>query len=83
MKRAVRSAKAGRNDPCPCGSGRKLKRCCGGRRGLASTRVMLAAVAVAILAAIVMVVSSVNREPGAAPPGRVWSEEHGHWHEVP
>src|SRR5438876_10607129 len=21
--------KAGRNDPCPCGSGRKYKRCCG------------------------------------------------------
>src|SRR5690349_8692964 len=23
----------GRNDPCPCGSGRKVKRCCGERRG--------------------------------------------------
>jgi hypothetical protein len=23
----------GRNDPCPCGSGRKTKRCCGERRG--------------------------------------------------
>ena len=23
-------AKAGRNDPCPCGSGKKYKRCCGG-----------------------------------------------------
>jgi preprotein translocase subunit SecA len=23
------SAKIGRNDPCPCGSGRKYKRCCG------------------------------------------------------
>jgi uncharacterized protein YecA (UPF0149 family) len=22
---------AGRNDPCPCGSGRKYKRCCGRR----------------------------------------------------
>jgi uncharacterized protein YecA (UPF0149 family) len=21
--------KIGRNDPCPCGSGRKYKRCCG------------------------------------------------------
>jgi SEC-C motif len=21
-------AKAGRNDPCPCGSGKKYKRCC-------------------------------------------------------
>lgn len=24
-----RSSKVGRNDPCPCGSGRKHKRCCG------------------------------------------------------
>jgi hypothetical protein len=23
------SAKIGRNDPCPCGSGRKYKHCCG------------------------------------------------------
>jgi len=23
----------GRNDPCPCGSGRKVKRCCGQQRG--------------------------------------------------
>jgi SEC-C motif-containing protein len=29
-KQVVRTApKAGRNDPCPCGSGRKFKKCCG------------------------------------------------------
>ena len=27
--RAVSTKKANRNDPCPCGSGRKYKRCCG------------------------------------------------------
>lgn len=26
-------SKLGRNDPCPCGSGRKTKRCCGQTRG--------------------------------------------------
>jgi uncharacterized protein len=26
------AAAAGRNDPCPCGSGKKFKRCCGGDR---------------------------------------------------
>jgi hypothetical protein len=26
-------AKVGRNEPCPCGSGRKAKRCCGLERG--------------------------------------------------
>ena len=24
------STKIGRNDPCPCGSGKKYKKCCGG-----------------------------------------------------
>jgi uncharacterized protein len=25
----VRSTKIGRNEPCPCGSGKKFKKCCG------------------------------------------------------
>ena len=25
----VKSEKVGRNDPCPCGSGKKYKQCCG------------------------------------------------------
>jgi preprotein translocase subunit SecA len=28
-KQAISAKKAGRNDPCPCGSGRKYKKCCG------------------------------------------------------
>jgi preprotein translocase subunit SecA len=28
-KPVVKGAKVGRNDPCPCGSGLKYKRCCG------------------------------------------------------
>lgn len=27
---AVAKPKVGRNDPCPCGSGKKFKKCCGG-----------------------------------------------------
>ncbi|HML20278.1 MAG TPA: anaerobic sulfatase maturase [Aggregatilinea sp.] len=30
MERQRRFAGVGRNDPCPCGSGRKFKHCCGG-----------------------------------------------------
>jgi len=26
----ARAANVGRNDPCPCGSGKKFKKCCGG-----------------------------------------------------
>jgi len=28
-KKAVLAEKVGRNDPCPCGSGKKYKKCCG------------------------------------------------------
>ncbi len=28
-KQAISDKKAGRNDPCPCGSGKKYKKCCG------------------------------------------------------
>ena len=28
-KKPIKSTKVGRNDPCPCGSGRKFKQCCG------------------------------------------------------
>ncbi len=29
IKRQAKSTKVGRNDPCPCGSGKKYKQCCG------------------------------------------------------
>ncbi|HUG81782.1 MAG TPA: preprotein translocase subunit SecA [Bryobacterales bacterium] len=29
VKQVVRGTKVGRNDPCPCGSGKKHKKCCG------------------------------------------------------
>jgi preprotein translocase subunit SecA len=28
-KQAISTKKAGRNDACPCGSGKKYKKCCG------------------------------------------------------
>jgi preprotein translocase subunit SecA len=29
VERARRDEAVGRNDPCPCGSGKKYKKCCG------------------------------------------------------
>jgi len=29
VQQVVRGEKIGRNDPCPCGSGKKYKKCCG------------------------------------------------------
>ena len=36
---AGNAARPGRNDPCPCGSGEKYKRCCGATSGAAGTGV--------------------------------------------
>ncbi len=30
--------KIGRNDPCPCGSGKKYKKCCMGKDGIADRK---------------------------------------------
>lgn len=32
---SIRQSKIGRNDPCPCGSGMKFKRCCEARMNVA------------------------------------------------
>ena len=73
-------AKPGRNERCSCGSGKKYKQCCGLKKtGTASSRMIMALVIGAILLAIVAAVMS-SRDSG--PPGRVWSAEHGHYHDA-
>jgi SEC-C motif len=44
---------SGRNQPCPCGSGRKTKRCCGQQRGPAADQLARAHVAAICREAIV------------------------------
>lgn len=75
------TAKVGRNDTCPCGSGRKFKQCCATKTGTGNrmTTLMLLVVAVAVAAAILASVFSEGES--SAGPGRVWSAEHGHYHE--
>jgi hypothetical protein len=77
------TAKAGRNDPCPCGSGKKYKKCCEReqQRSRVST-LAIALVAAAVLGALLYSLSSRGEERASATPGagRVWSPEHGHWH---
>jgi hypothetical protein len=89
--------KTNRNSPCPCGSGKKYKNChgksAGGGRSSAIQWIFLLVGGMAV-AAIVFYseqfpdTSSRARrnytpQPGSAPPGKVWSPEHGHWHDVP
>ena len=73
-----------RNSPCPCGSGEKYKACCAVKR-TRSHWAVVASVALFGVAAVWVVASMVRNAtdgPGAAPPGKVWSEQHGHWHDV-
>ncbi len=81
----MKTAKTGRNDPCPCGSGKKFKACCEGKA--AAKRTFLTtwiAVAVGILGILVAVGTVVFTDDPSndAPSGRVWSAEHGHWHDA-
>jgi hypothetical protein len=74
-------AKVGRNDSCPCGSGKKYKRCCEAKRSTGG-RLMLVALGVGVVAAVLLGVAAI-RDDGDSGPRRVWSAEHGHYHEVP
>ena len=110
--------RVGRNDPCPCGSGLRYKKCHmsqDAKKMSSSTLVglVIGAVAVAALIGVAMSARNGSRpaarsvasspatpmtaapgravpaplsstpQPGPAPPGKVWSAEHGHWHDVP
>lgn len=72
-------AKVGRNDLCPCGSGKKYKRCCEPASATMSgrTRLLILLVAGAVAAAVIAGVVTRDDEVNA---GRVWSAEHGHYH---
>ena len=78
--------KPGRNDPCPCGSGVKYKRCCEGKQAEESWwaryswHIVIAAIAIAVAGAAATI--ALQSGPSGAGPERVWSEEHGHWHTV-
>jgi hypothetical protein len=72
-------ASAGRNDPCPCGSGKKYKHC----HALKSTGLTRGQWLGLILGGAVLVgglvLAYVTREDRGQPTG-VWSAEHGHYH---
>ncbi|HVL65792.1 MAG TPA: SEC-C metal-binding domain-containing protein [Vicinamibacterales bacterium] len=73
-------AKTGRNDACPCGSGRKFKQCCERKPSSSSSRLIVIAIGALIVAAILATVS--NSKSGSPQQNRVWSAEHGHYHDA-
>ena len=95
--------KPGRNDPCHCGSGKKLKACHGQTSDRSPHFLIMGVVLVLLLFWFFFFESESptavtdyspspfipksQPEPSApsepAPPGKVWSQEHGHWHDDP
>lgn len=71
-------ARTGRNDPCPCESGKKFKQCCAAKQNQMSPLLLVALIAGAVLA-VVVIVTSVRRSSSS---GQVWSAEHGHYHDA-
>ena len=77
-----------RNARCHCGSGKKFKNCHGAEQLTSGRKIpmgyVLGGIVVLVVAAfIVLRQTGATTPPGAAPPGKVWSEEHGHWHDAP
>ena len=75
------TSKAGRNDACPCGSGKKFKKCCElketkGRGNMT----LLVIVGLLMAAGLVVGITSMTSEKDIARSGGVWSAEHGHYH---
>jgi len=65
------------SEKCPCGSKKSYRDCCKRTRDRNRIITFIVVFALAILFAKVMF-----REEPAPPPGKVWSEEHGHYHDV-
>ena len=75
-------AAVGRNEPCPCGSGLKYKRCCALKPQKASlaSRIAISIIGLMLLTGAVFMLVSLNDGSQGLQPERVWSEEHQHWH---
>jgi hypothetical protein len=69
----------GRNDPCPCGSGKKFKQCCESKKNRMSPALIALLIAGVVLAVVITVSNARQSSTGG---GRVWSAEHGHYHDA-
>jgi len=75
----ARAGKVGRNDPCPCGSGKKYKQCCERKTHALSPGAWIAivGVGVAVLAALIFSFTTTTPVGDArCPPGQVWNLGH-------
>jgi hypothetical protein len=70
--------RTGRNDPCPCGSGKKFKQCCASKKDQSSP-VLLALLIVGAVLAVIVIVAKARQSSTS---GQVWSAAHGHYHDA-
>lgn len=74
-------AKTGRNDLCPCGSGRKFKKCCESKTASArQSRMFMIVVGLAVVGALAVGVASFRADTTSTV--RVWDPAHGHYHDA-
>ncbi len=73
--------RVGRNDPCPCGSGRKYKQCCALKKERMSP-VAIVAIAAAVIGIVVAIIYNFSGDRTFGP-RQVWDPGHGHYHTVP
>ena len=71
-----------RNAPCPCGSGKKYKRCCLSKAGTLNSRTAMILFALLMLSGAIGIIWALTSAGPSTTAGRVWSPEHGHWHDV-
>ena len=77
-------SKISRNDPCPCGSGKKYKNCHENKENKSTSKIPLILGVIFIIAiGIFLIKPNQNLKSSGGKPGQVWSEEHGHWHDPP
>ena len=78
------ATKVGRNEPCPCGSGKKYKTCCALKKAQLSNLQWLGIVVLALIVVVALVStfrpSSEDNADSVCPPGQFWSLDHGHCH---
>ncbi len=74
-------AHTGRNDTCPCGSGKKYKKCCELKQNGRGNNTMLIIVGLLMAAGLVAGITAFTTDRGhTSQPQGVWSPEHGHYH---
>ena len=72
-------AKTGRNDLCPCGSGRKFKKCCEAKTpARRQSRVLMIVIGLAVVGGLAAAANSLRG--GSSSSVRIWDPAHGHYH---